>query len=37
LVLDVADRLLVIEKGRFVKEVARADADAARLGGYLSI
>ena len=35
--LDVADRLLVIEKGNFVEEVARADADAARLGAYLSV
>ena len=35
--LDVADRLLVIEKGHFVEEVARADADAARLGAYLSV
>lgn len=35
--LDVADRLLVIEKGHFVEEVARADADATRLGAYLSV
>jgi urea transport system ATP-binding protein len=35
--LDVADRLLVIEKGQFVEEVARADADAARLSAYLSV
>ncbi|MEJ1962538.1 MAG: urea ABC transporter ATP-binding subunit UrtE [Gammaproteobacteria bacterium] len=35
--LDVADRLLVIEKGQFVEEVARSEADAARLGAYLSV
>ena len=35
--LDVADRLLVIEKGYFVEEVARADADSARLSAYLSV
>jgi urea transport system ATP-binding protein len=35
--LDVADRLLVIEKGHFVEEVARADADSARLSAYLSV
>ncbi len=35
--LDVADRLLVIEKGLFVEEVARADANSARLSAYLSV
>ncbi|MEJ0034510.1 MAG: urea ABC transporter ATP-binding subunit UrtE [Gammaproteobacteria bacterium] len=35
--LDVADRLLVIEKGNFVEEVARSDADSARLSAYLSV
>jgi len=35
--LDVADRLLVIEKGVIVHEVKRADADAAKLGAYLSV
>jgi urea transport system ATP-binding protein len=35
--LDVADRLLVIEKGSFVHEVSRADADATKLSAYLSV
>jgi len=35
--LDVADRLLVIEKGQIVDEVERADADAAKLSAYLSV
>lgn len=35
--LEVADRLLVIEKGNFVEEVVRADADAAKLSAYLSV
>jgi len=35
--LDVADRLLVIEKGVIVHEVKRADADAEKLGAYLSV
>jgi urea transport system ATP-binding protein len=35
--LDVADRLLVIDRGRIVDEVAREQADAAVLGRYLSV
>jgi urea transport system ATP-binding protein len=35
--LDVADRLLVIEKGQIVDEVSRDKADAAKLGQYLSV
>ena len=35
--LDVADRLLVIEGGRFVHETPRADADTAMIREYLSV
>jgi len=35
--LDVADRLLVVEKGTVIDEVARVDADAAKLSAYLSV
>jgi len=35
--LDVADRILVIEKGRFVHEEARDKVDAAKLSQYLSV
>ncbi|MFP3558462.1 urea ABC transporter ATP-binding subunit UrtE [Paraburkholderia sp. SIMBA_049] len=35
--LDVADRLLVIEGGRFVHETPRADADTAKIREYLSV
>jgi urea transport system ATP-binding protein len=35
--LDIADRLLVIERGAIVDEVARADAVAAKLSAYLSV
>jgi urea transport system ATP-binding protein len=35
--LDVADRLLVIEKGSIVDEVERAQADTAKLSAYLSV
>ncbi|MGD9982704.1 MAG: urea ABC transporter ATP-binding subunit UrtE [Porticoccaceae bacterium] len=35
--LDVADRLLVIDRGQIVDEMTRDQADAAVLGRYLSI
>jgi len=35
--LDVADRLLVIDRGQIVDEMSRDQADAAVLGRYLSI
>lgn len=35
--MDVADRLLVIEGGRFVHETARADTDQAHIKSYLSV
>ncbi len=35
--MDVADRFLVIENGRFVDEVAAADADEGRIAAYLSV
>lgn len=35
--LDVADRLLVIDRGRIVNEVTREQADAVVLGRYLSV
>ena len=35
--LEVADRMFVIEGGRFVHEAARADIDPARIKQYLSV
>jgi urea transport system ATP-binding protein len=35
--LEIADRLLVIERGHIVDEMARANADSATLGRYLSV
>jgi len=35
--LDVADRLLVIDKGNFVHEDTRAGVDAAKVARYLSV
>lgn len=35
--LDVADRLLVVERGAVIDQVERADADAAKLSSYLSV
>jgi urea transport system ATP-binding protein len=35
--LDIADRLLVIERGSIIDEVARADADHSKLSAYLSV
>jgi urea transport system ATP-binding protein len=35
--LDVADRLLVIDRGQIVDEMTRDQADAAVLGRYLSV
>jgi urea transport system ATP-binding protein len=35
--LDVADRLLVVEKGKVVDEVERAAADTAKLSAYLTV
>ncbi|MGD9601227.1 MAG: urea ABC transporter ATP-binding subunit UrtE [Gammaproteobacteria bacterium] len=35
--LDVADRLLVLDRGRIVEEMTRDSADAATLGRYLSV
>lgn len=35
--LDVADRLLVVERGAVIDQVNRADADAAKLSAYLSV
>ena len=35
--LDIADRLLVIERGSIVDEVARADANHSKLSAYLSV
>jgi urea transport system ATP-binding protein len=35
--LDVADRILVIEKGRFIHEDTRDQVDAAKLSQYLSV
>jgi urea transport system ATP-binding protein len=35
--LDIADRLLVVEKGRIVDEMEREQADMHKLGAYLSV
>jgi urea transport system ATP-binding protein len=35
--MDIADRLLVIEKGRFVHENRRAEVDIAKISSYLSV
>lgn len=35
--LDVADRILVIEKGSFIHEDARVNVDAAKISGYLAV
>lgn len=35
--LEIADRLLVIERGHIVDQMTRANADAATLGRYLSV
>ena len=35
--LEIADRLLVIERGHIVDEMTRANADASTLGRYLSV
>jgi urea transport system ATP-binding protein len=35
--LEIADRLLVIEKGRFVHEDLRANVDAKKISSYLSV
>jgi urea transport system ATP-binding protein len=35
--LDIADRLLVIERGTIVDEVARSDAEHSKLSAYLSV
>ncbi len=35
--LDIADRLLVLESGRLVHEVSRAECDADKISRYLSV
>jgi len=35
--LDVADRILVIEKGSLIHEERRADVDAAKISSYLAV
>jgi urea transport system ATP-binding protein len=35
--LAIADRLLVIDKGRFIHEDLRANVDTAKISGYLSV
>ncbi|MGB5235025.1 MAG: ATP-binding cassette domain-containing protein, partial [Candidatus Macondimonas sp.] len=35
--LAVADRILVLERGRIIHEDRRADADVAKITGYLSV
>jgi urea transport system ATP-binding protein len=35
--LDVADRIMVIEKGSFIHEEDRANVDSAKVAGYLAV
>ena len=35
--LDVADRILVIEKGSLIHEESRANVDAAKISSYLAV
>ncbi|HSX50481.1 MAG TPA: ABC transporter ATP-binding protein, partial [Cellvibrio sp.] len=35
--LDIADRILVIEKGQIVHEELRATVDEAKVASYLSV
>jgi urea transport system ATP-binding protein len=35
--LEIADRFLVIDKGRFIHEDARANVDSEKIGRYLSV
>lgn len=35
--LAVADRILVLERGRIIHEDRREDADVAKITGYLSV
>ena len=35
--MEIADRIIVIDKGKFIHEDKRGDVDAAKIKGYLSI
>ena len=35
--MEIADRIIVIDKGRFIHEDKRGDVDAAKIKGYLSV
>ncbi len=35
--MEIADRLIVIDKGKFIHEDKRGDVDAAKIKGYLSV
>ncbi len=35
--MDIADRIIVIDKGNFIHEDLRADVDAEKIKGYLSV
>ena len=35
--LDIADRIIVIDKGKFIHEDKRGEIDAAKIKGYLSV
>jgi len=35
--MEVADRIIVIDKGKFIHEDVRGDVDAAKIKGYLSV
>jgi urea transport system ATP-binding protein len=35
--MEVADRIIVIDKGKFIHEDKRGDVDAAKIKSYLSV
>jgi urea transport system ATP-binding protein len=35
--MEVADRIIVIDKGKFIHEDLREDVDAEKIKGYLSV
>jgi urea transport system ATP-binding protein len=35
--MEIADRIIVIDKGKFIHEDKRGDVDAAKIKGYLSV
>lgn len=35
--MEIADRIIVIDKGKFIHEDTRDNVDAAKIKGYLSV